>query len=200
MEPLRVCHLASGDTWAGAENQIAMLLPELALRRDLVLSAIVLNPGQLAHTLRARGVATTVLDERKGSSWRLFKNLVTHLSRQDIQVLKSGSTMEWELEQVLVDGQEQVTQITKFPVFGPDGNVIAIGGFNADITERKQSERALEESEKRFRMFSDAMPALFSYIDKDQRYRFCNLHYEKHFRRKRDQIIGMTINTFGRIT
>lgn len=114
-------------------------------------------------------------------------------ARQDIQVLKSGSTMEWELEQVLADGQEQVTQITKFPVFGPDGKVIAIGGFNADITERKRSERALEESEKRLRMFSDSMPALFSYIDKDQRYRFCNLHYEKHFRRKRDQIIGKTV-------
>ncbi|MEE9318148.1 MAG: PAS domain S-box protein [Rhodospirillales bacterium] len=114
-------------------------------------------------------------------------------ARQDIQVLKSGSTMEWELEQVLVDGQKQVTQITKFPVFGPDGNVIAIGGFNADITERKRSEGALEKSEKRLRMFSDAMPALFSYIDKDQRYRFCNLHYEKHFRRKRDQIIGMRV-------
>ena len=87
MEPLRVCHLASGDTWAGAENQIAMLLPELALHKDAALSAIVLNPGQLAQTLRVRGVATAVFDERSDALLALVKKLVAYFSRQHIQVL-----------------------------------------------------------------------------------------------------------------
>ena len=87
MEPLRVCHLASGDTWAGAENQIAMLLPELALHKDVALSAIVLNPGQLAQTLRVRGVATAVFDERSDALLALVKKLVAYFSRQHIQVL-----------------------------------------------------------------------------------------------------------------
>ncbi len=114
-------------------------------------------------------------------------------ARQDMEVMKAGATREWEIEQALSDGFDQITSVTKFPVFGPDGNIIAIGGINTDITERERAAAALMESEKRLRLFTDAMPALFSYIDRDMRYRFCNLSYEKHFRRKREDIIGRTV-------
>jgi len=52
-----------------------------------------------------------------------------------------------------------------------------------NLEQREHAETSLRESEKRLRMFTDAMPALFSYVDKEQRYRFCNLAYEKHFRK-----------------
>ncbi|MBL4690851.1 MAG: PAS domain S-box protein [Rhodospirillales bacterium] len=116
------------------------------------------------------------------------------ITHQDREVVKAVKAMEWELTQTFPDGIERVVHVTKFPVFGPDGTIIAIGGVTVDISARKRTEEALKESENRLRLFSDAMPALFSYVDKDRRYRFCNLAYEKQFRRKRDQIVGRTID------
>ena len=41
-------------------------------------------------------------------------------------------------------------------VFSPDGTVLALEGFITDITQRKQAEKSLQESEERFRCLSEA--------------------------------------------
>lgn len=50
---IRVCHLASGDLWAGAEVQIAMLLPHLSRKYGWLIAwpyaihlALTLNPKE----------------------------------------------------------------------------------------------------------------------------------------------------------
>ena len=43
-----VCHIASGDLWAGAEVQIATLLKYLMRETSLHVFAMILNPGRLA--------------------------------------------------------------------------------------------------------------------------------------------------------
>jgi glycosyltransferase involved in cell wall biosynthesis len=63
LAPCRVLHIASGDLWAGAEAQIHQLLCALQARPDVLVSAVILNPGELAERLSAAGVAVTVLDE-----------------------------------------------------------------------------------------------------------------------------------------
>jgi len=45
---IEVCHVASGDRWAGTEGQLATLLKALVRRKDLAVSAIFLNQGRLA--------------------------------------------------------------------------------------------------------------------------------------------------------
>lgn len=63
-----------------------------------------------------------------------------------------------------------------------------------DITERSHHQQALQESEQRIRLITDAMPALISYVNKDMCYEFVNREFEKWFHRSRSEIISHHLN------
>ena len=90
LEPgaIRVCHLASGDLWAGAEVQIATLLRALKADPAFDLSAIVLNKGRLAEELAAAGIPVTVYDE-SGGALKILRSLVSHLNRDRPAIVHS---------------------------------------------------------------------------------------------------------------
>ena len=58
MRRLRICHIASGDLWAGAEVQIAGLLGELKRFPDIEVAAVLLNRGRLYGELVSMGIPT----------------------------------------------------------------------------------------------------------------------------------------------
>jgi diguanylate cyclase (GGDEF)-like protein/PAS domain S-box-containing protein len=61
-----------------------------------------------------------------------------------------------------------------------------------DLSARKQAEAQLVESEQRLRLITDHIPALISYIDKDQRLLFANQAYETWMGLDRRAILGCT--------
>lgn len=72
-------------------------------------------------------------------------------------------------------------------------NPMPDGGFVltfADITHRKRIEDALRDGERRIRLITDAMPALISYVDAEERYRFINAPYCRWLGRSESEIIG----------
>ena len=79
----------------------------------------------------------------------------------------------------------RVLEIRRGPM--PDGGFVTT---YSDITQRKRSEEALRDSERRIRLVTDAMPALIAYVDEERRYRFTNKAYEDWFRRPRSEIDG----------
>lgn len=79
MKPISVCHLVSGDLWAGAETHVANLLPELAGFPGLHVHAIVLNEGLLAQRLREHRVPVTVFLEHALSAVGLVKRIKQRL-------------------------------------------------------------------------------------------------------------------------
>jgi PAS domain S-box-containing protein len=61
-------------------------------------------------------------------------------------------------------------------------NPMPAGGFVVactDITERVRTLEALRDSERRIRVYTDNVPVLIAYVDRDERYRFSNQPYEE---------------------
>ncbi|MBV8031854.1 MAG: EAL domain-containing protein [Betaproteobacteria bacterium] len=60
------------------------------------------------------------------------------------------------------------------------------------------AEKAVRESEERLRLVADNVPALISYVDRDERYRFSNRTYADWFGIAPDQMTGRTVaEVFG---
>jgi L-malate glycosyltransferase len=86
---LAVCHIASGDRWAGAEVQLATLLRALARRTDLRVSAILLNEGRLANEARQCGIDICVLPESQYSVFQIALRAGHFLRGRNVHVLHS---------------------------------------------------------------------------------------------------------------
>ena len=71
---IRVCHIISGDLWAGAEVVDYHLLKNLKKNEDIELSAILFNEGKLAYEIRSIGIPVDVLDERKRNFLQLVRD------------------------------------------------------------------------------------------------------------------------------
>jgi PAS domain S-box-containing protein len=75
-----------------------------------------------------------------------------------------------------------------------DGRALKMVGAQLDITDRKEAERAAQQSEEHLRAIADALPMLISYVDTDERYRFANKAYETWFARPASEIIGRRLS------
>jgi glycosyltransferase involved in cell wall biosynthesis len=84
---IRVCHLASGDLWAGAEVQIAMLLPQLSRNQELDISVVLLNNGRLAEELQRKDIPVVIFDESTLSSLQILKRLVAYFAQHRVDIL-----------------------------------------------------------------------------------------------------------------
>lgn len=71
--PLRVCHLVSGDVWAGAEAVVWNLLSAQAKQANLEVSVIIMNEGRLEKLLREAGIPTWLISESEHTPWDLLR-------------------------------------------------------------------------------------------------------------------------------
>lgn len=76
---------------------------------------------------------------------------------QDRSVLKmsAGEYIESELPVKLLNGNNSVSLVKRYPIFDSQGNLFCIGSIITDISARKKSETALRESEALFRLLAE---------------------------------------------
>ena len=84
---IKVCHLASGDLWAGAEVQVVNSCRGLLDTGAVDVTAVVLNEGRLAKELQSLGLKVFVLDEQTSTWWQILWQLRRHLHRRPVDLL-----------------------------------------------------------------------------------------------------------------
>jgi len=86
---------------------------------------------------------------------------VEFFRRMDLEVMDALQE-KFIPEEVITDahGRLRWLQTVKRPIIGEDGTANQVLGSATDITERKQAEEALRESEERFRAMADTAPVM----------------------------------------
>ena len=86
---LRICHIISGDLWAGAEVMVYQLLKSLRAYNDLEILVILFNHGKLAEEIRNIGYKIYILDEKKNSFFQLFCAIRKILNNNNPSIIHS---------------------------------------------------------------------------------------------------------------
>ena len=86
-EPVSVLHLASGDSWGGAERVLSVLVHEMLEREELALEVLLLNEGELSEGLRGDGASVDVLPESGRSFVQLLRDVRRYVGRREIDVI-----------------------------------------------------------------------------------------------------------------
>ena len=100
--------------------------------------------------------------------------------RDEFRVVRQDGTIRW------LEAKANVTRRA-------DGEATRVCGVNLDITERKESEERVRLSEYQLRVVTNAVPALISYVDRKERYRFVNHKYIEWFGRRPEELIGKKV-------
>lgn len=86
---LKICHIISGDLWAGAEVMAFQLLRGLSKLPGVDLSVILLNKGRLSDELESAAIPTVVLDENQRSFIGIIGQAARILKDKEPQILHS---------------------------------------------------------------------------------------------------------------
>jgi diguanylate cyclase (GGDEF)-like protein/PAS domain S-box-containing protein len=131
--------------------------------------------------------------ELLGKTFREIRGeAVWEIARPHIEAVLQGQPREFE--SFVIQGDETRYFVQRYvPDVDASGEVQGFYSVSFDITERRQAEALLADSEKRLRDIADNLPVMISYIDKDQRLLFLNETFSRWTGLDHRATIGKTV-------
>ena len=113
-----------------------------------------------------------------------------------LRAIKTGKRQPtYELELVRKDKKKIMVEVREFPVL-ENGKTVAIAGSLADITERKQMEMDLKESEEKFRSIFEHTPIGIALVDLNYNLKASNKAYRDLLGRDEPEIKTLSLKDF----
>jgi PAS domain S-box-containing protein len=131
---------------------------------------------------RAQAIGMTVEE-------RFPPEAIESINQSTRQVVETGKSVQ--IEERLVSGDnEYYVYTSKFPLFNQSHEVELVGGITLDITELKRAERAVRESEERFRALIEKSSDIITIVGQDGNVRFISPSSETVLGYTPDEMIG----------
>jgi len=120
----------------------------------------------------------------------LPRELAAICRRNDEDVLKKKKTVRAEEQSTDKNGNKQILDTIRVPLHDDTGNAVGLVGIIRDITERKQAEEKVRQSEQFIRGILDTVDEGFIVIDRDYRILTANKAYCGQAGLPCDEVIG----------
>ncbi|MGY6277163.1 PAS domain S-box protein [Methylomonas sp. MgM2] len=167
-------------------------LPDLVWLKDVDGTYLACNPRfeQLYGVKEADLVGKTDYDF-------VGKELADFFRNNDLAAIAAGHPRVNEEELTFAaDGHRELVETIKTPMFDDLGKLIGVLGIGRDITQRKQSEQALRESEERLLAVTNAAQDAIIMINNDEKVMLWNPAAEKMFGYSADEIMQDNLHDF----